>query len=434
MNPEISKSARDLLAKQPTPEAHPSADLLNGYVEQSLSAAEKTRVLTHLSSCAECREVVLLASGAAEEEMHPEILTAQAKADPFLGRVPVQVPAMPVGTVETVKPTPTPTRNWWKWAAPLAAIVIVGSTALIERDRIAEMIRPPSTQMAKVSGRAPAAPAAPATKIPQTVSPQKQANEIAADRAAREYTLQAPAANDAKTDYDAGNAHNAKKKSQPVEQARADSQKDAVRRKMLEAELASNLVAARPNPSAAAETKPATPPPAASSTTVEVTSAAPLVQADNADLSTAATDALKAESLAKSSLVANNQAVGSVAAGPLARQKGAANPHWRIGRDGELERSTGAGTWTQKLASEEVTFRAVATVGSNVWAGGNGGALFHSIDGGEHWNKVVLTANGQAEHGAIISIHFDTGQQGSVTSESGGTWTTTDGGQSWSKQ
>src|SRR5580704_11094174 len=78
MNPEISKSARELLAKQPAAEAHPSPDLLNGYVEQSLNAAENAQVLTHLSSCAECREVVFLATGVAEEEMQPELLVAAA--------------------------------------------------------------------------------------------------------------------------------------------------------------------------------------------------------------------------------------------------------------------------------------------------------------------------------------------------------------------
>ena len=171
-------------------------------------------------------------------------------------------------------------------------------------------------------------------------------------------------------------------------------------------------------------------------------SVAPALQSDEAtsapnggnDLTYLAPDAVKPQSLAKSSLMANDQAAaGIVSAMPPARHQ-AANSHWRIGKDGQLERSTGSGTWTQKLASEEVTFRAVATVGSDVWAGGNGGALFHSSDGGDRFNKVGLSANGQAESGSIVSIHFDTAQQGTVTTDSGATWTTTDGGHTWSKQ
>jgi len=132
--------------------------------------------------------------------------------------------------------------------------------------------------------------------------------------------------------------------------------------------------------------------------------------------------------------VANNQAAGNIVAAPMAPKKADVNAHWRIGRGGELERSTGAGAWERVLASEKVNFRAVARVGKDVWAGGNDGALFHSSDGGEHWNKVALSAGEQSEYGTVVSIHFDNAQQGSVTCESGATWTTADGGQSWSRQ
>jgi photosystem II stability/assembly factor-like uncharacterized protein len=75
----------------------------------------------------------------------------------------------------------------------------------------------------------------------------------------------------------------------------------------------------------------------------------------------------------------------------------------------------------------------VAVVGNDVWAGGNNGALFHSVDGGEHWAQVVLSADGHPETGAVASIHFDTVSQGSVRTETGSTWTTSDRGQSWNK-
>jgi hypothetical protein len=45
----------------------------------------------------------------------------------------------------------------------------------------------------------------------------------------------------------------------------------------------------------------------------------------------------------------------------------------------------------------------------------------------------VLSADGHPETGAVVSINFDTVSQGSVRTETGSTWTTSDRGQSWNK-
>ncbi|MGA2688385.1 MAG: YCF48-related protein, partial [Candidatus Korobacteraceae bacterium] len=107
--------------------------------------------------------------------------------------------------------------------------------------------------------------------------------------------------------------------------------------------------------------------------------------------------------------------------------------HWRITDEGHLERSPAGDNWTQVLADQPIRFRAVAVVGNDVWAGGNNGALFHSVDGGGHWAQAVLSADGHPETGAVVSINFDTVSQGSVRTETGSTWTTSDRGQSWNK-
>ncbi len=90
--------------------------------------------------------------------------------------------------------------------------------------------------------------------------------------------------------------------------------------------------------------------------------------------------------------------------------------------------------WTRVLEDQPVSFRAVAAVGNDIWAGGNSGALFHSSDGGEHWSKVSLAANSNVESGAVISIRFDDEQHGVVATDSGTRWTTTDGGLNWLTQ
>ena len=102
MNRGIPKSARDALASQTSSQEHLSADLLNGYVEQSLSASEKTAVTLHLAACEDCREVVFLSSAALEEP------SAAANA--------------------------APARIWrgWRWAVPAAVLLALVSSVLVE--------------------------------------------------------------------------------------------------------------------------------------------------------------------------------------------------------------------------------------------------------------------------------------------------------------
>ncbi len=418
MNPEISKSARELLAKQPAAEAHPSPDLLNGYVEQSLNAAENTQVLTHLSSCAECREVVFLATGVAEEEMQPELLVAAAakaaQERPLAAASPASDQLRGCAVLE---PRPKRKTASWKWAAPLAAVILIGVTVLVERHETSGMLGSPGTQVAYERGLAPAvsAPSTPPMVQADKVEPQSPSNTLALSAPPPEEKDKMSAA------YAAKKSEAAQREQALMNEAieRSDRQELASSLENHHADFRAGTAQAKTAPSGA----PAVP-------SGEVASAAP--NGGN-DLTYLAPDAVKPQSLAKSSLMANDQAAVAVDAAAMPRHQ-AANSHWRIGKEGQLERSTGSGTWTQKLASEEVAFRAVATVGSDVWAGGNGGALFHSSDGGDRFNKVGLSANGQAESGSIVSIHFDTAQQGTVTTDSGATWTTTDGGHTWSKQ
>jgi photosystem II stability/assembly factor-like uncharacterized protein len=73
-----------------------------------------------------------------------------------------------------------------------------------------------------------------------------------------------------------------------------------------------------------------------------------------------------------------------------------------------------------------VRFRAVSTIGTDVWAGGSGGALYHSTDGGATWVRVAV---GTTED--IVRVEFRDAQHGSVTTALGERWVTEDGGKSW---
>ena len=90
-----------------------------------------------------------------------------------------------------------------------------------------------------------------------------------------------------------------------------------------------------------------------------------------------------------------------------------------------------------KAAKKDIapfTFRAVAANGIDVWAGGSGGLLYHSVDAGTHWTRVVPSSSGTTLTGDIVSLQFADAEHGKVSTSSSETWTTDDGGLSWQRQ
>ena len=143
-------------------------------------------------------------------------------------------------------------------------------------------------------------------------------------------------------------------------------------------------------------------------------------------------------------------------------------PRWAINAAGALERSFDQGnTWqpvdvTANLASAPAStslevlprtsrakkdtgkalkrdastpaFRAVAAVGSDVWAGGSAGALYHSLNGGNQWIRVFPASPGATLTGDIIRLEFPDSQHGKISTSTSEVWITSDDGQSWQKQ
>ena len=115
----------------------------------------------------------------------------------------------------------------------------------------------------------------------------------------------------------------------------------------------------------------------------------------------------------------------------LAKRK-SLSPRWSVSDAGVLQCSVDGGrSWQDVAVGDGVSFRAVATVGSDVWAGGSGTALFHSADGGEHWSQVSMQVRGPAPRGDIVRIEFTDTQNGTVNTSAGETWTTSDSGTTW---
>lgn len=151
---------------------------------------------------------------------------------------------------------------------------------------------------------------------------------------------------------------------------------------------------------------------------------------------------------------------GTAIGGPVLTSSAQA-PLWTINATGGLQRSFDQGTtWqavdvTANLASftdatsiqiagrtsrpkvrkmPSPMFRAVAATGTDVWAGGSGGALYHSTDAGDHWSRIMPSSSDAILTGDVVSLEFIDMQHGKVSTSTAEVWTTSDAGQTWQKQ
>ncbi|MGB8887416.1 MAG: YCF48-related protein [Candidatus Korobacteraceae bacterium] len=384
MNRGIPKSVGDALASPRPAEEHPSSDLLNGYVEHSLSAAEKAGVAMHLAACEECREVVFLSSGATEE---PSV-TAIAE----------------------------PARVWhgWKWAVPAAALLALASSILVEhRERLAP-VRQAATQTSSNQANPVMSPGVATSSVAERdhLPPKPASNAALAAK------LNPPG-------YQRATTGGGKKTFSSDQIASAGAVAGTSSQNRDELAAFSN-----PAPTTVPPPQAAVPHNATATSSAGAVAPSPLQTAVAQQPPIAHTFG----ALGRSGFQSLNKSAASPGLGGAIHVSIAPPAHWRITADGHLERSAAADTWTRVLADRPVVFRAVAVVLNDIWTGGDNGALFHSIDGGNNWSQVVLSADGRPETSAVVSIQFDDVWHGSVATQAGSRWTTSDRGQTWTKQ
>lgn len=102
-----------------------------------------------------------------------------------------------------------------------------------------------------------------------------------------------------------------------------------------------------------------------------------------------------------------------------------------ISRTSRAKKDTGK---TLKRDASTPAFRAVAAVGSDVWAGGSAGALYHSLNAGNQWIRVFPASPGASLTGDIIRLEFPDSQHGKISTSTLEVWITSDDGQTWQKQ
>ncbi len=87
-------------------------------------------------------------------------------------------------------------------------------------------------------------------------------------------------------------------------------------------------------------------------------------------------------------------------------------------------------------APQPIVFRAVSVSSdaNEVWAGGSGAILFHTVDAGNSWVRVLPSDGGAVLTGDVIRVQFPDTQSGTVSTSNRETWITFDDGKTWHKQ
>ena len=107
-------------------------------------------------------------------------------------------------------------------------------------------------------------------------------------------------------------------------------------------------------------------------------------------------------------------------------------PQWTLSPEGSLQRSFDTGkSWQAVTVSTGIVFRALSAAGTNVWVGGNAGALYHSTDSGQTWAQLEPMVGGKKLDQDIVHLDFSDGQGGALSTSKGEVWTTSNGGQTW---
>ena len=404
--PKIVKSR--LASQQLDAELHPDANLLAAFAESSLRSLDRLGVLEHLAVCGDCRAIVALALP--EDDLGSKI------------RVAIPVP---------------PRWRFVRWALVAAGIAVIGTAGLWQYQRHGGPVvatlestnqiqtgQPAATQGIQTQGiqekkAVSAEPASPAMALPtEKADKVPQLGAVGGDIGS------------AVSAMTAGKSSFKKRAQSPAPSLVAESIAAAAPAK----QGPSDEVAENSAPASEAEIngrldhvgrakEPAT-------TTVQVSAAAPAVAG-------AAMGATHLYALQKSApallwkVAVNGTLQRSLDAGKT-WQNVPILPDLTVGADG-LKQERSADT-PQPQAYPRPMMRGLYSSGEEVWVGGGGGALFHSLDAGQRWIRVVPTQAGVVLSGDIVRIAFDDSQHGTVTTSTPEIWTTSDGGQMWRKQ
>ncbi len=411
---------------------HPDANLLVALVEKSLTERERTQVLDHLSHCGECREVAAFALPAEGAVAEPTRGLAERRWSPWL------------------------VLRWGAIAAVLGAltvVVVLHPGMWKAHPEISQEMRPPVP-----AGNIPSAP--PAVSAPPLAPPPPESVQAKAQVETRESAGEMAAvrsASGSRRELALGD-HVARAQARQQVTLMASSRPPAAFRATSvpgvnieraqgmggNALTAGALPAPPPSPAPAEATTAGSEEAAKAGAESQAGPAAIGATAQSVTITGANTGAGSAVAApAKVAARASRQATLGMSApapmgGMLAFRKenelGVGPPAalWSVSSDGKVQRTKDGGKTISEIpVAHGIKFRAIAALGNDVWAGAEGGALFHSADGGATWNRAGISIEGNAVTETIIGIQLRDPQHLTVTTASGSPWVSEDGGQHW---
>ena len=443
----VPQIVRERLKANPPAVDHPDADALTAFTERSLPDRERAAVLEHLARCGECRDIVALAL--------PEPDAAHA----------VTIPA----------------RSGWltwpalRWGLAAAGIVVIASFGVLEyqHSKPAMTVAKNSRQeniTAKVQSTLPnTAPTSEPQKGQDVAQPSAAPVAAAAPAKLPEAKLLSHAAPPmAPEPQRRGAIGGAIGGPIPYGPHMPMQQQQQTSTNRLQAVLPAAPMAKQQSAGASANLRL----PSASET-VGVQGAASQIETTQAEVAQAQNQPALGQLFDKDASAPVDK-VGK--AKPALNSTGrdmiqlvALTPRWVINSTGGLQRSFDQGTtWqdvdvtagaplsagekslttanaarakgyyadkkTLKAPASAPVFRAVAVTGTDVWAGGSQGVLYHSVDSGNQWSQVVPSSAGITLTDDIVGLVFSNADHGRITTSTGEIWTTSDQGQTWQKQ
>ena len=388
---DAPKIVHDRLRAAAPRAAHPEADVLTAFYEQALSGAEREDVLRHLSRCGECREVMALSI-----------------PPPLAGATPIDAEK-----ATGARPRGAARQAWlaWptvRWAGVAAGVAVVASVLLLRPERQSE------TTVA----------VAPAGQNERTAPPSEDKfSGTAAQTPAQLGTMKSDSGNatmrdDARAVTGPGSVHTRAAagaesfEAKPGGQQRGDQlakQAPAAPAAVIGGPLRGVFVGGSDAP------------------------ARPIQKSKDAP-----TEEMELESRAQKNEIAGKPLPsGGELDSNIARAKklSAANivPQWSLAQ-GRLQRSSDAGTSWQTVLQLQQSLLCVGALGSEVWAGGQGGTLAHSNDGGTAWTMVHPATEAVVLSGDIVVIEVRSATEIALSTSSHEQWTTSDAGHSWTKK
>jgi len=386
--------------------AHPDPNLLAAFAEHSLLPRERASVTAHLAECADCREYLTLAFPAQESELS-------------------KVARQPAGSSFGA---------WlrrWRWVATAAVACGVLAVALQYR-AVQPVFETRGPQVIAALPEKSGSPPPSASSTPDSTAVISLPSSVpSATRHARRVVKTEP--------QPAVEPSALRELSVTLQPDAAPPRQNAPAPQPDTALIQNPATALRQKASAEQENATALQP------------NAPVAQQDASSADAATAGFMKSRALAssaKSGLVDAEQLKAESRRPILARRalaKMSATPGvlWSINASpetagnpyGVVQRSADHGkTWESVALNERVNFRAVAASGDDVWAGGSGGVLFHSPDGGLHWVEISVTGENSSLTGAIVSIDARDPGQLKVATSSRERWISTDRGRHWTQE